>query len=84
MSLVEVRNHALWIKHIHENEPLRARLGALQAGQLIELEVDGHRGMWKKMADGADGRPTPGVRAIGNARERWRKPTATVDRRPVD
>ena len=47
MSLVEVRNHALWIKHIHENEPLRQRLSGLVAGELIELEVDGCRGMWK-------------------------------------
>lgn len=73
MSMVEVRDHALWIKHIHENEPLKERLHALAGGQLVELEVAGLRGMWKKMDDGKDGRPTPGIKALGKARDRWRE-----------
>ena len=71
MSLVEIRDHALWIKHIHQNEALRQELLQLAAGELIELQVDGFRGMWKKMDDGRDGRPTPGIKAIGKAREHW-------------
>ena len=71
MSMVEIRDHAIWIKHIHENEPLKERLLLLPAGALIELEVGGLRGMWKKMDDGKDGRPTPGIKALGKARDRW-------------
>ncbi len=71
MSMVEVRDHALWIKHIHGNEPLTARLEALAGGELVELEVDAFRGMWKKMDDGKDGRATPGIKALGKARDRW-------------
>jgi len=71
MSMVEVRDHALWIKHIHGNEPLKERLQELQAGTLIELQVSGYRGMWKKMDDGKDGRPTPGIKALGKARDQW-------------
>ena len=71
MSLVEIRDHALWIKHIHENEPLREKLLALAGGSVVELEVNGFRGMWKKMDDGKDGRPTPGIKALGKARNHW-------------
>lgn len=71
MSFVEVRDYALWPKHIHGNEELKDKLLALPAGELVELEVQGFRGMWKKMDDGKDGRPTPGIKALGKAREHW-------------
>jgi hypothetical protein len=71
MAKVEVRDHALWIKHIHGDAELADRLMGLQAAMLIELVVDGVRGHWRKMDDGKDGRPTPGLRAIGPAREHW-------------
>ena len=71
MGMVEIRDHALWVKHIHENEPLKEKLSALPAGSLVELEVNGLKGTWKKMDDGKDGRPTPGVKAVGKARDHW-------------
>ncbi len=71
MSVVEIRDYALWPKHIHGNDELKDRLIKMSAGELIELEVDGVRGMWKKMDDGKDGRPTPGVKGIGKARDHW-------------
>jgi len=71
MSLVEVRDYALWAKHIHGNDVLKERIIALPAGALIDLAVDGVRGKWKKMDDGADGRPTPGLKGIGNAQQHW-------------
>ena len=71
MSVVEIRDYALWPKHIHENEELKNKLLSLGAGELVELEVDGFRGMWKKMDDGKDGRPTPGIKGLGKAREQW-------------
>ena len=39
MSLVEVRDHALWTKHIRGNDPLKAEITELSAGCRIELEV---------------------------------------------
>lgn len=71
MSYVEIRDHALWLKHIHGNEELKSELMSLNAGELVELEIDGFHGMWKKMDDGKDGRPTQGIKAIGKAREHW-------------
>ena len=71
MSLVEVRDHALWIKHIHKNEALKSTLVNLAAGDLVELRVNGFQGVWKKMEDGKDGRPTPGIKGLGKARDHW-------------
>lgn len=71
MSYVEIRDHALWLKHIHGNEELKTTLQKLGAGELIELEIDGFRGMWKKMDNGKDGRRTQGIKALGKGREHW-------------
>jgi len=73
MSRVEIRDHVLWIKHIHQNSPLVKKLADLQAGDLVELEIDGFRGTWKKMDDGKDGRQTPGIKPLGKAREHWHR-----------
>ncbi len=71
MAMAEVRDHALWIKHIHGDDALTAKLGQMPAGTLTELVVDGYRGHWRKMDDGKDGRSTAGLRAIGPARDHW-------------
>lgn len=71
MSLVEIRDHALWIKHIHQDEALKKVLTNLPASGLVELRIDGYRGMWRKMEDGIDGRPTAGIKGIGTARDHW-------------
>jgi len=71
MAMVEVRDHALWIKHLHGDELLASKFQAMPAGTLIELTVDGVRGHWRKMDDGKDGRPTPGLRPIGPSRDHW-------------
>lgn len=71
MSVVEIRDHAIWIKHIHGNETLKDRLMELDAGELVTLNVHGYEGIWKKMDDGKDGRPTPGIKALGNAKVHW-------------
>jgi len=71
MSLAEVRDHALWVKHIHGDEPLKKKILSLSQGEFIELVVDGWRGAWVKMDDGKDGRPTPGIKALGDARQNW-------------
>jgi hypothetical protein len=71
MSVVEARDYVLWPKHIHGNARLRNELLALAAGALVTLEVDGVTGTWVKMEDGKDGTPTPGLKALGVARDHW-------------
>jgi hypothetical protein len=71
MSVVEVRDYVLWPMHIHGNPGLRDKLLALEAGALINLEVEGVGGTWLKMDDGKNGAPIPGLKALGLARNHW-------------
>jgi hypothetical protein len=70
MSVVEVRDYVLSLKHIHGDPSLRDELLAQQAGALITLEVDGVT--WVKMESGNNGTPAPGLEALGPARDHWR------------
>jgi len=72
MATTTVSDYVIWAKHIHDDVELQARIHDMWAGQTIQLEVDGVRGTWRKMDDGSDGRPTPGIRPIGAAQEVWR------------
>lgn len=70
---VQVRDHVIWVSHIRGDEALKAWLLTVPAGALVELELDGWRASWAKMADGKDGRPTPGFKPIGGAEARWKE-----------
>jgi hypothetical protein len=72
MATTTVSNYVIWARHIHGDPQLVARIHELWAGQTIELAVDGVQGTWRKMDNGADQRPTAGVRPIGAARAAWR------------
>jgi len=73
MSVVEVRDYVLWAKHVHGNPSLRDELLALAAGSVVTLKVDGVVGTWVKMDDSPTGDPTPGLKALGNARDHWHR-----------
>lgn len=64
---VEVRDHALWIKHIEGPPATLEWLAAIPGGQSLRLVVDGVEGEWRKMKDGKDGRPTAGFLPHGEA-----------------
>ena|ERR1700761_979814 len=72
MASTTVSDHVIWAKHIHDDPELVERVRSMWAGETIQLEVDGVRGTWRKMDDGSDGRPTPGIRPVGAAQEVWR------------
>ncbi len=71
MSFVEVRDYALWVKDIHGNKSLQERIRVMQEGELIELKVNGVRGMWERMKDSGDAHATPGIKALGEASSKW-------------
>jgi hypothetical protein len=71
MASTTVSDYVIWAKHIHDDPELVQRVLTMWAGQTLELEVDGVRGTWRKMDDGADGRSTPGLRPIGATKEGW-------------
>lgn len=79
MALVEVRDHVVWLKHIHNDPDTVARLQSLSAGQCVELAVDGVRGWWRRMADQPSGRPTPGLTPLSQIKPFWQ--TLYKDRR---
>lgn len=68
-----VRDVVVWTKHVHGDRQLISRLQSLKGGEDLELVVDGVRGIWRKMADGADGRPTAGLRPVGRMQQFWKE-----------
>jgi hypothetical protein len=71
MATVEVRDRAIWTKHIHGDLEIARRLEALDPGATIELRVAGIKGLWEKMRSGPAGAPTPGLKPLGEAKVRW-------------
>lgn len=71
MAQVTVAGVVLWAKHIH-GDGLAERVTALPGGHVVRLTVDGVAGDWRKMDDGCDGRPTPGLRPLGDIKAVWR------------
>lgn len=69
---VGVRDHVLWIRHIAGAAALKDWMEQIPAGASVRLVVDGVAGDWRKLADGKDGRPTPGFKPITEpGRSRW-------------
>jgi hypothetical protein len=62
MPQVEIRDHTLWTRHLIDASAIKARIDALASNAPIALQIDGMPVLFRKMRDGADGRPTPGVR----------------------
>ncbi len=72
MAVATVSDVVIWSKHIQGGD-LSDRLLALRGGETVSLVVDGVKGSWCKMRDGKDGRPTPGIRPVGNAQKFWQE-----------
>lgn len=71
MASVEIRDHVIWLKHIHDDAEVVRRLSGLSAGQTVELVVDGVRGWWRRMADQPSGAPTPGLTPLSQVKPFW-------------
>lgn len=72
MGMVEIRDYQIWAKHIHGDEALKRRILGMWPGELIELEIDGYPGCWKKMeANRSTGEPTHGIKPLGKTRRYW-------------
>jgi hypothetical protein len=69
---VDIRDHAVWFKHIDSAELVKS-LEALDADEVLTLQADDVVGEWQRMEQGADGRPTPGIKPIGPMKEVWGK-----------
>lgn len=87
MGKVEVRDDAIWLKHIEGDQHLHRKIMSLPPGGIIDLEIDGIVGRWERMKDGKDGRPTLGIKPIEAMRSVWARlrhqPGRVVDIREV-
>ena len=73
MGSVTVSDVAIWAKHVHGDPAIAEFILGMDAGQTLHLKIDGVAGVWRRMADGKDGRPTLGLRPLGTARDHWQK-----------
>ena len=79
MGHLQIRDDAIWARHIDGNSDLRKRILELGPEDTIELVVDGVVETWVKMKDGRDGRPTSGIRPVGAMRAVWKRMQARRD-----
>jgi predicted RNase H-like nuclease len=70
-SVVEIRDHVLWIRHVHGNPAIQKTLLAMTAGSSVVLKVDGLVGRWVKMNDSKSGASTPGLKPTGQMKDHW-------------
>ena len=86
MAYMTIRDNALWAKHIEGDPQITERILALPENAPITLLIDAAPVRFRKMRDGADGRPTPGLRpADADAKRFWDKmQTRRGDRVRVD
>lgn len=68
---VEIRDDSLWIKHVNIDEDALALLGYMPENTKITFEINGTEVEFAKMADGKDGRPTPGYKPVGENKKVW-------------
>ena len=68
-----VNDDAIWLKSIDADANLIALLGQLEQGTPVYLEIEGGQLRFEKMRDGRDGRPTPGLKPVGESRDVWKR-----------
>ena len=73
MAKVQIRDDAIWLKHIEGDARLAERIRSMSEGELLDLEVNGVVGRWERMRDGKDGRPTYGIKPVAEMRDKWAK-----------
>jgi hypothetical protein len=71
MGSALVSDYVIWAKHIRNDPQLVHRILKMQAGETIDLVVDGIPGTWAKMADGPRGEPTPGLKPLDQMKKVW-------------
>jgi hypothetical protein len=71
MAHLTIRDNAVWAKHIEGDPEIVRRILALPQNAPITLVIDERPVRFRKMRDGADGRPTPGIRPDPSFKSFW-------------
>lgn len=69
-NLIRINDRTVWFKHVH-NPATRARLEQLGEDEAIFLSVDGVVGRWRRMKQGRNPHPTPGIKPDANMKAVW-------------
>ena len=71
MASTVVNDRVVWAKNVSGAPKLVDRILKMQEKETIALVIDGIPGIWEKMANGRDGRPTPGIKPVGTMKPVW-------------
>jgi hypothetical protein len=66
-----IRDNAIWAKHIEGDPAVVDHILALPQNAAVVLLIEGTPVRFAKMRDGADGRPTPGLRPADSEAKRF-------------
>ncbi len=70
MTQMVIADHTIWLKHI-ASDRIVSRIAELKPNAPISLRIDGKPVLFRKMRDGGDGRPTPGIRPDEAFKDYW-------------
>ena len=74
MGMMRVCDNVIWAKHIEGNPSIQQHVLALQQDASLTLLIEDFPLRCVKMRDGADGRPTPGLKPADSlAKATWSK-----------
>jgi hypothetical protein len=71
MANTLVCDHVLWAKRVSGDARLVDRILRMDEKDTIALVVDDIPGIWEKMANDANGRPTSGLKPVGAMKNVW-------------
>ncbi len=73
MSVIKVEDVCIWTKHIEGNDALKTRLFVMDEGTIVVLKIGSSSGSFRKMRQGENPNPTPGLRPACDATNDWWK-----------
>jgi hypothetical protein len=73
-ATIRIEDVCIRIRHIHGDQSLKDRLSSLHDREIVILEIDRVSSAWRKMAQGKNDAPTPGLKpATDLVRNWWRE-----------
>ena len=72
MAMFLNNDDVIWLKNVDADQNTLALLRQLPEKTRLQLEIEGIRSDWERMADGKDGRPTLGLKPVGKTLQFWK------------
>ena len=72
MSTIKVQDSLIWSSHIADKTDLANKISDMNEGEMIELEVASHTGVWEKVSNNSStGQSVPAIKPLFSAKENW-------------